>query len=133
MGRASRAVSATTDATVPGAPTGLTATAVTSTRIDLFWLAPAYDGGAAVTGYRIEVSENWQPPGTDLVTNTQSRATAFSHTDLIPGSTRHYRVSAINRVGPGAPSDTASAATDDPIGRAGRLNTGVLPHVAWTQ
>ena len=129
VGRASRAASATTDATVPAAPTGLTATAVTSTRIDLFWLAPAYDGGAAVTGYRIEVSEDgtaW----TDLVVNSGSRATAFSHTGLLPGSTRHYRVSAINRVGPGAASDTASAATDDPIGRAGRLNTRVLPHVA---
>ena len=129
MSRASRVASAITDATVPDAPTGLTATAVTSTRIDLFWLAPAYDGGAAVTGYRIEVSENgtaW----TDLRTNTQSRASTFSHTDLLPGSTRHYRVSAINRVGAGAPSDTASAATDDPVGRAGRLNTRVLPHVA---
>jgi len=131
VGRASRVASAITDATVPDAPTGLTATAVTSTRIDLFWLAPAYNGGAPVTGYRIEVSETgaaWE----DLVTNTQSRATTFSHPDLLPGSTRHYRVSAINRVGPGAPSDTASAATDDPIGRAGRLNTGVLPHVAST-
>ena len=129
VGRASRVASATTDATVPDAPTGLQATAVTSTQIDLFWLAPAYDGGAAVTGYRIEVSEDgtaW----TDLVVNTASRATAFSHTGLQPGSTRHYRVSAINRVGHGAASASASAATDDPIGRAGRLNSRVLPHVA---
>ena len=129
VGRASRVVSAITDATVPDAPTGLTATAVTPTRIDLFWLAPAYDGGAVVTGYRIEESENgtaWA----DLVVNTGSRATAYSHTGLLPGSKRHYRVSAINRVGAGAPSDTASAETDDPVGRAGRLNTRVLPHVA---
>ena len=129
VSRASRVVSAITDATVPDAPTGLTATAVTPTRIDLFWLAPAYDGGAVVTGYRIEESENgtaWA----DLVVNTGSRATAYSHTGLLPGSKRHYRVSAINRVGAGAPSDTASAETDDPVGRAGRLNTRVLPHVA---
>ena len=129
VSRASRVASAITDATVPDAPTRLTATAVTSTQIDLFWFAPAYDGGAPVTGYRIEVSENgtaWR----DLRTNTASRGTTFSHTDLLPGSTRHYRVSAINRVGVGAASDTASAATDDPIGRAGRLNTSVLPHVA---
>ena len=129
VSRASRVVSAITDATVPDAPTGLTATAVTPTRIDLFWLAPAYDGGAVVTGYRIEESENgtaWA----DLVVNTGSRATAYSHTGLLPGSKRHYRVSAINRVGAGAPSDSASAETDDPVGRAGRLNTRVLPHVA---
>ena len=126
---ASRVVSAITDATVPDAPTGLVATDVSPTQIDLFWLAPAYDGGATVTGYLIEVSENgtsW----TDLVANTGSRATAFSHTGLLPGSERHYRVSAINRVGPGAASVSASAETDDPIGRAGRLNTRVLPHVA---
>ncbi|MCZ0933809.1 MAG: fibronectin type III domain-containing protein [Gemmatimonadetes bacterium] len=129
VGRASRVVSAITDATVPDAPTGLTATAVSPTQIDLFWLAPAYDGGAPVTGYRIEVSEN-ATAWTDLMVNTGSRATTYSHTGLLPGSTRHYRVSAINRVGVGAPSDTASAATDDPIGRAGRLNTRVLPHVA---
>ena len=129
VGRASRVASAITDATVPDAPTGLTATAVSPTRIDLFWLAPAYDGGAPVAGYRIEVSENgtaW----TDLMVNTGSRATTYSHTGLLPGSTRHYRVSAINRAGTGAPSASASAATDDPIGRAGRLNTRVLPHVA---
>ncbi len=129
VGRASRVVSAITDATVPDAPTGLVATAVAPTQIDLFWLAPAYDGGATVTGYLIEVSENgtaW----TDLVANTGSRATAFSHTGLLPGSRRHYRVSAINRVGAGAASVSASAETDDPIGRAGRLNTRVLPHVA---
>ncbi len=129
VGPASRVVSAITDATVPDAPTGLVATDVTPTQIDLFWAAPAYDGGAAVTGYGIEVSENgtaW----TDLVVNTGSRATAFSHTGLLPGSRRHYRVSAINRVGAGAPSVSASAETDDPIGRAGRLNTRVLPHVA---
>ena len=68
-------------------------------------------------------SRRMQRRGRILVVNTGSRATAFSHTDLLPGSSRHYRVSAINRVGVGAPSDTASAATDDPVGRAGRLNT----------
>ena len=129
VGEASRIAGSTTDATVPDAPTGLTANDVTPTQIDLFWLAPAYNGGARITGYRIEVSEDaaiWS----DLVTNTESTVTAFSHTDLLPGSTRHYRVSAINRAGIGAASASASAATDDPVQRAGRLNTRVLPHVA---
>ncbi|MYC98788.1 MAG: hypothetical protein F4X13_05910 [Gammaproteobacteria bacterium] len=129
VGDASRVAGSTTDATVPDAPTGLTANDVTPTQIDLFWLAPAYNGGARITGYRIEVSEDaavWA----DLVTNTESTVTAFSHTGLLPGSTRHYRVSAINRAGTGAASASASAATDDPVQRAGRLNTRVLPHVA---
>ena len=129
VGDASRVAGSTTDATVPDAPTGLVANDVTPTQIDLFWLAPAYNGGAPITGYRIEVSEDaavWA----DLVTNTESTVTAFSHTGLQPGSTRHYRVSAINRAGTGAASASASAATDDPVQRAGRLNTRVLPHVA---
>ena len=129
VGEASRVASATTDATVPDAPTGLVATSTTSTQIDLVWVAPDYDGGAPVTAYRIEVSETgaaWA----DLVPNTGSASTTYSHTGLLPGSTRFYRVSAINRVGTGAPSGVASAATDDPVERAGRLNTRVLPHVA---
>ncbi len=128
-GRASGVASATTDATVPDAPTGLVANATSPTRIDLAWVAPAYDGGAAISGYRIEVS----PSGTgwtDLVTNTGNTATSYSHTELLPGSRRFYRVSAINRAGTGEPSEVASAATDDPVQRAGRLNTRVLPHVA---
>ena len=129
VGDASRVAGSTTDATVPDAPTGLAANDVTPTQIDLFWIAPAYNGGARITGYRIEVSDDaaiWS----DLVTNTESTVTAFSHTGLLPGSTRHYRVSAINRAGTGAASANASAATDDPVQRAGRLNTRVLPHVA---
>ena len=129
VGNASRVAGSTTDATVPDAPTGLVANDVTPTQIDLFWVAPAYNGGAPITGYRIEVSETgaaW----VDLVSDTESTVTAFSHTGLLPGSVRHYRVSAINRAGTGAPSASASAATDDPVQRAGRLNTRVLPHVA---
>ena len=129
VGNASRVAGSTTDATVPDAPTGLVANDVTPTQIDLFWVAPAYNGGARITGYRIEVSETgaaW----VDLVTNTESAVTAFSHTGLLPGSVRHYRVSAINRAGAGAASASATAATDDPVQRAGRLNTRVLPHVA---
>ena len=43
-------------AATPGAPTGLTAAANGQTQIDLSWSGPSDDGGAAVTGYRIEVS-----------------------------------------------------------------------------
>ena len=128
-GRASGVASATTDATVPDAPTGLTATATTPNQIDLAWVAPGYDGGAAISGYRIEVS----PTGTawtDLQRNSGSTTTTYSHTGLRPGERRFYRISAINRAGTGTPSAVASAATDDPVERAGRLNTMVLPDVA---
>ena len=129
VGRASGIASATTDATVPDPPTGLTAAATSPAQIDLVWAAPAYDGGAEIAGYRIEVSEtgqNW----TNLVSDTRVTSTTYSHTGLLPGSQRYYRVSAINRAGTGEPSNVASAATDDPVERAGRLNATVLPHVA---
>ena len=107
---ASNTASATTD-TVPDAPTGLTATAGGSTRIDLAWSAPASDGGAAVSGYRIEVSEDAGANWSVLVDDTASEATAWSHTGLPAETERHYRVSAINSAGTSDPSETAFAST----------------------
>ena len=76
-----------TAATVPGAPTGLTATASGDT-INLSWDAPSNDGGAAITGYRIDVSSNGGTSWTDLVANTNSTSTSYPHTGLSPGTTR---------------------------------------------
>ena len=94
----------------PGAPTGLTATARTSARIDLEWEAPATDGGRDITGYRIEVSTDsslW----TNLEGDTESTDTEYKHSGLTAGATRYYRVSAINAIGTGSTSDAASATT----------------------
>ena len=110
-GTASNVDSATTGTTVPGAPTGLTATASGSTRIDLSWSAPAITGGSAITGYKIEVSPNGTSGWTDQVANTSSTATTYAHTGLASGSTRHYRVSAINANGAGTASNVDSATT----------------------
>ena len=106
-GNASGVANATTDAVVPGAPTGLTATANGQTRIDLTWTAPAYDGGSTITGYRIAVSTG--PQFNTLVADTGNANTSYSHTGLQAGDIRHYRVSAINSAGAGDPSDIASA------------------------
>ena len=97
--------------TAPGAPTGLTATANGQTQIDLSWNAPSSDGGADITGYRIEVSTNGSS-WSDLVANTVSTATSYSHTGLTAGTTRHYRVSAINSAGTGQASSSDSATTE---------------------
>ena len=79
-------------ATVPEAPSGLTATRDEERRIDLLWTAPAYDGGAGITGYRIEVSTNGST-WSDLVANTENTATTYSQTELNVETTRYYRVS----------------------------------------
>ena len=44
--------------TVPDPPTGLTATAQGRNRINLSWTAPANDGGAPISGYKIERSSD---------------------------------------------------------------------------
>ncbi len=110
-GNASGTASATTGTTVPGAPTSLTATASGTGTINLSWTAPSSDGGSSITGYRIEVSPNGNSSWTDRVANTNSTGTTHSHTGLSAGTTRHYRVSAINANGAGNASGTASATT----------------------
>ena len=110
-GTASNVDSATTGTSVPGAPTGLTATASGATQIDLSWSAPASTGGSAITGYKIEVSPNGTSGWTDQVANTNSTATTYAHTGLGGGTTRHYRVSAINANGAGTASNVDSATT----------------------
>ena len=104
----------TTSEVVPGAPTGLTATANGPTQIDLSWSAPASDGGSAITGYRIEVSEN-RTAWSDLEADTGSTSTSYSHTGLAPGSTRHYRVSAINSARTGPASNVATGTTSPAV------------------
>ena len=101
----------TTATSAPGAPTGLSATASGTTAINLSWSAPGSTGGSAITGYRIEVSSNGTSSWTNLVANTSNTTTTYAHTGLTAGTTRHYRVSAINANGTGVPSNVANATT----------------------
>ncbi len=107
-------VTVTRAAAAPNQPTGLTATAVGGTQINLVWVAPTDNGGATISGYRIEVSADGGTNWTDLLANTGATSVTYSHTGLTRGSTRHYRVSAINAVGTGAASDPTSASTATP-------------------
>ena len=56
--------------TVPGAPTALSATAVGNTQINLSWTAPGENGGAPISGYKIESSPDGVANWTELVANT---------------------------------------------------------------
>ena len=108
-GAVSNTDSATT-AAVPGAPTNLTATAISDSAINLSWTAPANNGGSAITGYKIERRlhrSDWTTP----VATTGSTATTYSSTGLSKNSNYFHRVSAINTVGTGAASNTAGATT----------------------
>ena len=106
----------------PGKPTNLMADAHGGTRINLSWDAPADDGGSAITGYRIEVSDDGSTGWSDLVADTGNDATSYTHQRLSSGDTRHYRVSAINQAGTSEASDVAHATTATPP--TCTLNTG---------
>ena len=101
-----------TTSSLPGRPTSLTARAVRGTSsIELDWTAPS--GGVPVTGYRIE----WSETGTSRWTRlpTSSRATSYTHTGLSPGTTRHYRVAAINTAGLGPWSSVVGRPSQSPF------------------
>ena len=97
--------------TVPGVPTDLSASTGGETRINLSWTAPGDDGGSPIIGYKIEVSPDGNTNWTDLVANTGNTATTYAHIGLAAGTTRHYRVSAINAAGAGGPSNIDDATT----------------------
>ncbi|MXX59156.1 MAG: fibronectin type III domain-containing protein, partial [Rhodothermaceae bacterium] len=101
---------------IPGAPTGLTATADGENTINLSWTAPVVPTGAsAITGYKIESSDDGtEDSWTDLVANTGNTDVEYADTGLDPATTRHYRVSAMNAAGStGSASDPANATTAD--------------------
>ena len=102
-------------AVVPGAVGGLAAESAESrTAIRVRWDAPGDDGGSAVTGYRIDVSEYRDANWTVLKENTGSSATQYVHTGLAPGDVRFYRVSAINAQGTGPAGAVVRGMTAEP-------------------
>ena len=92
-----------TPRTVPGAPTGVSASATASTKsMQISWTAPASNGGASITGYTVI-------DGTDA-TICSSATTSCTVSNLSSGSSYTFRVYATNVAGNGANS-TASAST----------------------
>jgi titin len=136
-GEASATPSSSSSSSAPGAPTNLVATQVSSTQIDLSWTAPSVTGGSAITGYKIEVKVG-SGSFSNLVANTASTATAYSHTGLTAGQAYTYRVSAINAIGTGAASGEASpgVSSTNPPGTPGGLTaTAASPtqvNLSWT-
>ncbi|MCL2068176.1 MAG: fibronectin type III domain-containing protein [Treponema sp.] len=88
---------------VPAAPTGLTATAVSATQINLSW-----NSVTGANGYRVERStdnSNW----TEIAPS--HAATTYQDTGLTAGTTYWYRVRAYNAAGNSGYSNVESATT----------------------
>ncbi len=99
-GPASSASTAVTPAAVPGAPTGVSATAGDGVA-SVSFTAPVSDGGSAITGYTVTAY-----PGGATTSCSISPCTVTGLTDGTPYT---FLVSAINAVGTG-PSSTPSTA-----------------------
>jgi fibronectin type 3 domain-containing protein len=92
----------------PSAPTGLSATPISPTQVNLSWSAPSDTGSSPITGYRIDVKRGTGSFET-LTSNTQNSTTKYSHTNLTTGTAYAYKVYAITSAGTGPSSAEASA------------------------
>ena len=133
----------TIDATVPGAPTGLTA-ATGNGQLALSWTAPASDGGSAITKYQYSAStgaDDWQD-----IPDSGPSTTSYTVTGLANGTTYTVKVRAENSVGSGAEvsiTETPFAAVTDvsvsptshslTVGGTVQLNATVSPGNATNQ
>ena len=95
LGAASDTLAATASAGPPGPPQGLSA-AREGSSVNLSWQAPRSNGGTAVTGYKVEVSEDdvdW------TVLDSSASGTPYSHENVDSDTTFFYRVTAVNSAG----------------------------------
>jgi thermitase len=91
----------------PAAPSGLSASAVSSSQINLNWS----DNSNNESGFQIERCQGADCSNFALVATTGSNATSFSNTGLAASTTYTYRVRATNSAGNSGYSNTASATT----------------------
>ena len=96
--------SATTSVAIPPAPTGLTATAVSSNQINLSWSA-----SSGATSYNVKRATVSGGPYTTIATGVT--ATSYNNTGLAASTTYYYVVSAVNSSGESPNSSQASATT----------------------
>ena len=94
---------------LPGAPTGLTATAVLGTEIDLAWTAAS----GTVTSYNVYRGTAAGGESTTAVAAGVT-ATTYADTSLAVGTKYFYEVAAVNSTGLGPDSTEASATTLKP-------------------
>ncbi|MHC5140066.1 MAG: fibronectin type III domain-containing protein, partial [Planctomycetota bacterium] len=91
---------------VPAAPSGLSATAISKTEIDISWT----DNASNETGFKIERSKRNNGSFVQIAT-VGANVTSFSDTGLKKNTTYYYRVRATNADGDSAYSNEASAKT----------------------
>jgi predicted phage tail protein len=101
------AVSATTQATAPAAPSSLTGSAVSSSQINLTWA----DNSSNETGFKVDRATNSAFTSGLVTTTVGANVKSLQATGLSRNTTYYFRVRAYNAVGDSANSNTASVKT----------------------
>jgi endo-1,4-beta-xylanase len=96
--------------TSPAAPSGLTASAASTTQINLAWT----DNATNETAYKVERATASAGPWTELTSTLAANSTTYSATGLTASTTYYFRVRAGNVGGDSAYTATASATTSAP-------------------
>jgi hypothetical protein len=104
----SNAVTPVASATVPGAPTGVTAASAGPSKISVTWVPPASNGGSALTGFSVTPSAGGVSQPSLMVIGGNLTQTVVS--GLTDGTAYTFTVSASNAVGSGPSSTPSNAA-----------------------
>jgi predicted phage tail protein len=96
--------------------------------VDLVWKPPDSDGGAPITSYIIEkkdkYSTKWQKAAEIIGDKCEARVP-----DLIEGMEYQFRVKAVNKAGPGTPSDASDSVTAKPRNLAPKIDRSSLKDI----
>ncbi len=127
----SNEANATTCTNPPDAPSGLAATPISSTQIDLSWTDVANE-----TGYKIERKTGAGGTYSQIAT-VGAGVVTYSNTGLTPNTTYYYRIRATNAGGDSPYSNEANATTLDsaPAAPSGLSATAVSTtqiNLSWT-
>jgi hypothetical protein len=128
---ASNTDSATTPDVIPGAPSGLTTTAISTTQISLGWT----DNSDNETGFVVQRQTgtgSWMQ-----LTTTAAGVTSYTDSTAAANTQYSYRVLATNSAGTSSASNSASATTPDvvpgaPSGLTTTASSATQITLAWT-
>jgi predicted phage tail protein len=118
-------------ATTPSAPRNFAATSGAN-HVDLTWVVPASNGGAAITNYTLYRSTH---TGNETYFMTLGNVTAYNNTGLTNGTKYYYKIQAVNVMGNGtnATETSATAANLPSAPQNAAVTTGISwLYVNWT-